>query len=99
MGQLQPRKERRLCGQLPAIRWIRSFTPHPMQILQNNEYITFLFEQSTMYQVVNTEGLPHRKDWPSTWFGDSRGHWEGDALVLDVVNFNGYAKSAPSAIR
>lgn len=72
--------------------WIRSFTPHPMQILQNNEYISFLFEQSTMFQVVNTEGLPHRKDWPPTWFGDSRGHWEGDALVIDVVNFNGYAK-------
>lgn len=72
--------------------WIRSFTPHPMQILQNSEYITFLFEQSTMFQAVNTEGLPHRKDWPPTWFGDSRGRWDGDALVIDVVNFNGYAK-------
>jgi hypothetical protein len=72
--------------------WIRSFTPHPMQILQNNEYISFLFEQSTMFQVVNTEGVPHRKDYPQTWFGDSRGHWEGDALVIEAVNFNGYAK-------
>ena len=51
--------------------WLRSFTPHPMQLLQNNEYIGFLFEQSTMFQLVNTEGLPHR-DWPATWFGDSR---------------------------
>jgi hypothetical protein len=72
--------------------WIRSFTPHPMQILQNNENIAFLFEQSTMFQVVNTEGLPHRKDWPPTWFGDSRGRWEGDALVIEAVNFNGWAK-------
>jgi hypothetical protein len=72
--------------------WIRSFSPHPMQILQNNEYISFLFEQSTMFQLVNTEGLPHRKDWPPTWFGDSRGRWEGDTLVIDVVNINGYAK-------
>jgi len=72
--------------------WIRSFTPHPMQIVQNNEYITFLFEQSTMFQAVNTEGLPHRKDWPPTWFGDSRGHWEGDTLVIEAVNFNGWAK-------
>jgi hypothetical protein len=72
--------------------WIRSFTPHPMQILQNNDYISFLFEQSTMFQAVNTEGMPHRKDWPPTWFGDSRGHWDGDALVIDVVNFNGLAK-------
>ena len=46
--------------------WIRSFTPHPMQILQNNENIAFLFEQSTIFQVVTTEGLPHRKDWPPT---------------------------------
>jgi hypothetical protein len=72
--------------------WIRSFTPHPMQILQNNENIAFLFEQSTMFQVVNTEGLPHRKDWPPTWFGDSRGRWDGDALIIEAVNFNGWAK-------
>jgi len=45
-----------------------------------------------MFQLVNTEGLAHRKDWPATWFGDSRGRWEGDALVIDVVNLNGYAK-------
>ena len=36
--------------------WIRSFTPHPMQIVQNTEYIAFLFEQSTMFQAVNTRG-------------------------------------------
>ncbi len=72
--------------------WIRSFTPHPMQILQNNEYVGFLFEQSTMFQAVNTEGVTHRKDWPPTWFGDSRGHWDGDTLVIEAVNFNGLAK-------
>lgn len=72
--------------------WIRSFTPHPMQIIQNNEYISFNFEQSTMFGLVNTEGMPHRKDWPPTWFGDSRGHWEGDTLVIEAVNFNGWAK-------
>jgi hypothetical protein len=72
--------------------WIRSFTPHPMQILQNNDYISFLFEQSTMFQVVNTEGLPHRPELPPTWFGDTRGRWEGDTLVLEAVNINGNVK-------
>jgi hypothetical protein len=87
-----PVKNGDYAGSCMPFGWIRSFTPHPMQLIQNNEYIAFLFEQSTMFQLVNTEGLPHRKDWAPSWFGDSRGHWEGDTLVIDVVNLNGYAK-------
>ena len=87
-----PVKNGDYAGSCQPFGWLRSFTPHPMQLIQNNEYITFLFEQSTMFQLVNTEGLPHRKDWAPTWFGDSRGRWEGDKLVIDVVNLNGYAK-------
>jgi hypothetical protein len=87
-----PNKDGDYAGSCMPFGWIRSFTPHPMQITQNNEYITFLFEQSTMFQVVNTEGLPHRKDWPPTWFGDSRGKWEGDTLIIEAVNLNGWTK-------
>jgi hypothetical protein len=87
-----PVKNGDYAGSCMPFGWIRSFTPHPMQIVQNNEYITFLFEQSTMFQVVNTEGVAHRKDWPPTWFGDSRGRWEGDSLVIESINFNGWAK-------
>lgn len=87
-----PVKNGDYAGSCMPFGWIRSFTPHPMQIIQNNEYVAFLFEQSTMFQAVNTEGQPHRKDWPPTWFGDSRGHWEGDTLVIESVNFNGLAK-------
>ena len=87
-----PVKNGDYAGSCMPFGWIRSFTPHPMQITQNNEYIAFLFEQSTMFQAVNTEGLAHRNGWPPTWFGDSRGHWQGDALVIEAVNFNGYTK-------
>ena len=87
-----PVKNGDYAGSCMPFGWLRSFTPHPMQLLHNNEYIAFLFEQSTMFQLVNTEGLPHRTDWPPTWFGDSRGRWEGDTLIIDVVNMNGYAK-------
>ena len=37
--------------------------------------------------IVMDEG-PHLPASISQWFGDSRGHWEGDTLVIDVTNFS-----------
>ena len=33
-------------------------------------------------------GSPHLPSNIRQWFGDSRGHWEGDTLVIDVTNFS-----------
>jgi hypothetical protein len=33
-------------------------------------------------------GSPHLPAGIRQWFGDSRGHWEGDTLVIDVSNFS-----------
>jgi hypothetical protein len=33
-------------------------------------------------------GSPHLPASIRQWFGDSRGHWEGDTLVVDVTNFS-----------
>jgi hypothetical protein len=63
-------------------------TPEPMQIMQSDKYWAFLFEQNSWFNVVPIDGRPHGKGIP-TWFGDSVGHWEGDTLVVDTVNFNG----------
>jgi hypothetical protein len=63
-------------------------TPEPMQIMQSDKYFTFLFEQNSWFHVVPIDGRPHGQGIP-TWFGDSVGHWEGDTLVIDTVNFNG----------
>lgn len=63
-------------------------TPEPMQIVQTEKYFTLLFEQNNWYTVVPIDGRKHR-EIDSTWFGDSVGHWEGDTLVIDTVNFNG----------
>ena len=32
---------------------------------------------------------PHLPSSIRQWWGDSRGHWEGNALVVDVTNFSG----------
>ena len=34
------------------------------------------------------DGRPHLPANVRQWFGDSRGHWEGDTLVIDVTNFS-----------
>jgi hypothetical protein len=33
-------------------------------------------------------GSPHLPASIRQWYGDSRGHWEGDTLVIDVTNFS-----------
>ena len=34
------------------------------------------------------DGSPHLSANIRQWYGDSRGHWEGDTLVIDVTNFS-----------
>jgi hypothetical protein len=34
------------------------------------------------------DGSPHLPASVRQWFGDSRGHWEGNTLVIDVTNFS-----------
>jgi hypothetical protein len=34
------------------------------------------------------DGSPHLPASIRQWYGDSRGHWEGDVLVIDVTNFS-----------
>ena len=37
---------------------------------------------------VYTDGSPHPTGPVDFWMGDSRGHWEGDTLVVDVTHFD-----------
>jgi hypothetical protein len=73
--------------------WSRTlYGPHPIHIVEDADKFILLAEQNTWFTIVYTDGRPHDKELPPTWYGDTVGHWEGDKLVLETVNLNGYAK-------
>jgi hypothetical protein len=59
----------------------------PFQIFQTPKAIAMAFEWELDYRLIYTDGSPHPTDADS-WMGDSRGHWDGDTLVVDVGNIN-----------
>jgi len=73
--------------------WSRSiYGPHPVQIIHDNDNLVMLFEQNSMFHIVPTDGRAFIKDLPASWFGESVGHWDGDTLVVETVNLNGYTR-------
>lgn len=60
----------------------------PFQIFQDSKVITVLYEYAHANRDIYVNGTPHPKGPIEWWLGDSRGHWEGDTLVVDVVHFN-----------
>jgi hypothetical protein len=64
-------------------------SPYPIQIVQNDHDIAFLFEQNTWFHAVPTDGRPHPADVEPTWHGNSVAKWDGDTLVVDTIGFNG----------
>jgi len=62
------------------------YMPFPFQIVQTPTLVVFLFEY--VHAVRNVfMNSPHPKGPIEWWMGDSRGRWEGDTLVVDVVHF------------
>jgi len=62
--------------------------PLPTQIVQTPGEVIFLFEYDSLRHPIYTDGRGHDSALGPLWMGDSIGHWEGDTLVADTVNFN-----------
>lgn len=70
--------ERCLSGGLPNLGGVQ-------QIVQSPGAVSFLYEG--WQRVVPITTAPHLPSQIRQWRGDSRGHWEGNTLVVDVTNF------------
>lgn len=62
--------------------------PFPMQIVQAPGEVIMLFEYDSVRHQIFTDGRPHDTSLGPSWMGDSIGHWQGDTLVVDTINFN-----------
>ena len=65
-----------------------TYMPYPFQIVQGPTYIMIGYEYAHASRRIALDGTPH-PEVVDSWMGDSRGHWEGDTLVVDVRSFNG----------
>jgi hypothetical protein len=60
----------------------------PIQILQPPGYVVFLYETHHEFRIVPLDGRPQPGKNIKLWEGSSRGHWEGNTLVIEVTNQN-----------
>ena len=58
------------------------------QIFQTPGMVAILDENIHHVRMIPLDGRPHIPDSIRQWNGDSRGHWEGDTLVVETTNFN-----------
>jgi hypothetical protein len=58
------------------------------QIFQTPGLVAILDENIHHVRMIPLDGRPHLPETVRHWNGDSRGHWEGDTLVVDTTNFN-----------
>ena len=71
---------------LPGVPRI-TYMPYPFQIFQTPEFVAITYEYVHASRTIHMKG--EHLDNIEFWMGDSRGHWEGETLVVDVADNNG----------
>jgi hypothetical protein len=56
-----------------------------VQFVQTRDAVVIFTEMIHDARIVPMDGRPH--GGAPRWMGDSRGHWEGQTLVVDTINF------------
>ena len=62
------------------------FTNYGLQLLQQSDKVTILYDEDHEVRRVRLN-QSHPAQVAPSWYGDSVGHYEGDALVVDTVGF------------
>ena len=54
---------------------------------QSPGYVTIVMQSNNDVRIIPTDNRPHVPSPVRQWLGDSRGHWEGNTLVVETTNF------------
>ena len=88
--------ERCITRGVPGSMWPGAYN-NGHQIVQTPGYVVLHSEMIHEARVIPLDRRPGLGPLARSWDGDSRGHWEGDTLVIDTTNFNGRGWSATNA--
>src|SRR5438445_2679403 len=58
-----------------------------VHIVQGPGYVMVEYEWNSEVRIIPLDGRPHLSQNIRRWHGDSRGHWEGNTLVVETTNF------------
>jgi hypothetical protein len=58
-----------------------------VHIVQGAGYLMIEYEWNSEVRIIPLDGRPHLSQDIHRWHGDSRGHWEGNTLVVETTNF------------
>ena len=58
-----------------------------VQLFQTPDHVVVFTEQIHDARIIPTDGRPHLPQHLRQWMGDSRGHWEGDTLIVETTHF------------
>jgi hypothetical protein len=72
-------------GGTPTSITMQSSEHGPMELIQLPGVLWILTEFPESIRRIPTDGSPHPADPDVSFAGDSRGHWEGDTLVVDTI--------------
>ena len=62
-----------------------------LRLLQTSNYVVIYTEQIHDARIIPMDGRAKLTVKIEQWMGSSRGHWNGDTLVVETRNFNGKA--------
>ena len=57
------------------------------QIFQSPGVVVLYMEAGHEARIIPLDGSPHLRSGIRQWNGDSRGHWDGNTLVVETTNF------------